>query len=219
MGLYLTTWLKKLILLVLLAAITDMLLPNTNFQKYARMVIGLLIILIMLAPILTIFNLDNFSASIAMNREILSLTNINNSDFSEIELAAAALNKTKQKEIAYQFAQNLQHEIAAQILTLYQTPVEVEATLFLNEKGEVKIDKIMVYLLGRVHKKDNKDQPYNPSNTIESIPAIEIKIGEENAHEADAEAVMAMNEAVKEIHGFLTSSYQLSNKQVEIQAK
>ncbi len=218
MVVFLSDWLKKLILLVLLAALTDLLLPNSNMQRYARMAIGLLIILTMLSPILTIFNLENIGHTISLNSFLLGATNKNEKDFVDIERTANELKKIRQQEIIEHFAQNFQKELVAELEKRYQTKVDVKVQLYVNKDSEAKIDKILVYLHGRVHKKDNKDNTLQPNELIESIPAIEIKIGEEISDDADADPVHseAMNQTSKEIIGFLTSNYQITENQVEI---
>ena len=55
---FLTGWIANIIMFILLAIIVDMLLPNTNLQRYVKMVIGLLLIVIILSPILKIFSHD-----------------------------------------------------------------------------------------------------------------------------------------------------------------
>ncbi|MBL0388141.1 stage III sporulation protein AF [Tumebacillus sp. ITR2] len=49
---FLSDWLRGLILVIFLAVILDMILPNNIMQRYAKLVMGLLIILIMLTPVL-----------------------------------------------------------------------------------------------------------------------------------------------------------------------
>lgn len=49
---FLSEWLRGLILVIFLAVILDMILPNNAMQRYAKLVMGLLIILIMLTPVL-----------------------------------------------------------------------------------------------------------------------------------------------------------------------
>ncbi|PLR85997.1 stage III sporulation protein AF [Bacillus canaveralius] len=61
---FITEWITNIILFVLLATVLDMLLPNSNFQKYAKMVTGLLLIAIILTPILKFFSSD-FEAAVA----------------------------------------------------------------------------------------------------------------------------------------------------------
>ncbi|GAB6935403.1 MAG: stage III sporulation protein AF [Bacillota bacterium] len=50
----LALWLKKIVLLVLLATVLDLLLPNTELQRYVKLVMGLIILLVILNPILTL---------------------------------------------------------------------------------------------------------------------------------------------------------------------
>ncbi|KAA9026255.1 stage III sporulation protein AF [Niallia endozanthoxylica] len=48
---FIKEWVTNIILFVLFAMMIDMLLPNSKFQKYTKMVIGLLLIAIILTPI------------------------------------------------------------------------------------------------------------------------------------------------------------------------
>ncbi len=49
-------WLRHMVILVLFAAILDMILPSSTMQKYVRAVIGLVIVLSLLLPIRALFN-------------------------------------------------------------------------------------------------------------------------------------------------------------------
>lgn len=51
-------WLKQIILMVVLAVLTDLLLPTKSMQKYVRAVMGLAIIAVMLQPVLPFFRKD-----------------------------------------------------------------------------------------------------------------------------------------------------------------
>ena len=52
------SWLKQLIMVVLLAVFADLLLPTKAMQKYVRVVMGLAIIAVMLQPVLPFFQRD-----------------------------------------------------------------------------------------------------------------------------------------------------------------
>ena len=54
---FLTSWISNIIIFILLATVIDMLLPNSSLQKYAKMVIGLLLIAIIITPILSLFQI------------------------------------------------------------------------------------------------------------------------------------------------------------------
>ena len=55
---FITSWVTNIIVFVLLATVIDMLLPNSAMQKYAKMVIGLLLIAVIISPILKLFHSD-----------------------------------------------------------------------------------------------------------------------------------------------------------------
>ncbi|MGY0433453.1 stage III sporulation protein AF [Bacillus rugosus] len=55
---FLTEWLTTIVLFILFAIVIDMLLPSSSMQKYAKMVVSLLLIVVMLTPIFKIFNTD-----------------------------------------------------------------------------------------------------------------------------------------------------------------
>ncbi|MGU3470409.1 stage III sporulation protein AF [Paenibacillus sp. D51F] len=47
-----SSWLKDVISVILLASIVDLLLPNKSMQRYARLVTGLIVLLVILTPLL-----------------------------------------------------------------------------------------------------------------------------------------------------------------------
>ncbi|MGD9678015.1 MAG: stage III sporulation protein AF [Vulcanibacillus sp.] len=59
---WINEWVKNIVFVVLLASFVDLLLPNASMQKYARVVLGMLVILIIITPILEVFG-DSISIS------------------------------------------------------------------------------------------------------------------------------------------------------------
>jgi len=55
---WLSGWLREIIAVILLAAIVDLLLPNKAMQRYARLVVGLIVLLTILSPLLKLFQGD-----------------------------------------------------------------------------------------------------------------------------------------------------------------
>lgn len=55
---FLTEWITSIILFILFAIVIDLLLPNSSMQKYAKIVVSLLLIVVMLNPIFTLFRAD-----------------------------------------------------------------------------------------------------------------------------------------------------------------
>ena len=53
---FLSNWLKEIVLLILIATFIDLLLPNRSMERYVKLVMGLVIILAILAPIISLLN-------------------------------------------------------------------------------------------------------------------------------------------------------------------
>ncbi|KIL79753.1 stage III sporulation protein AF [Bacillus badius] len=55
---FLTDWLENVIAFLLLAAVMDLLMPSNRFQQYAKVVIGLLLLFVMLQPLWKILSVN-----------------------------------------------------------------------------------------------------------------------------------------------------------------
>lgn len=67
---WLGDWLREIILVVLLASFVELLLPSKSMERYARLVLSLLILLTMLSPIVSLLKGDAIAElSIAMGRQ------------------------------------------------------------------------------------------------------------------------------------------------------
>lgn len=61
---FIKEWVTNIIIFILLATVLDMLLPNSSFQKYTKIVTGLILIAIILSPVMKLFSSD-FETAIA----------------------------------------------------------------------------------------------------------------------------------------------------------
>ncbi|NEU29603.1 stage III sporulation protein AF [bacterium LRH843] len=90
----LTVWLTNIILLILLATILELMMPNSSMQRYVKMVVGILLLVIMLQPVLSILTEDVdawlFSLTDDMNRTEQSIESSINLQKREIELGQRA---------------------------------------------------------------------------------------------------------------------------------
>lgn len=55
---YISQWITQIVLIILLAVILELLLPNENFQKYVKMVVGLVLIITLLNPVMDLLNVN-----------------------------------------------------------------------------------------------------------------------------------------------------------------
>ncbi|MBS4191235.1 stage III sporulation protein AF [Bacillus sp. FJAT-49705] len=113
---FIKEWITNIILFILLATVIDMLLPNSNLQKYTKMVTGLLLIAVILTPILKLVSND-FEEALASipSIEASGEKNMENSiemqkkeiqawqDAYILEEMAVHLNKLAEEELMEQY--------------------------------------------------------------------------------------------------------------------
>ncbi|MBM7650438.1 stage III sporulation protein AF [Bacillus ectoiniformans] len=55
---FISDWIVNVIAFILLAAVIDLLLPSSEFQKYVKLVLGLLLVMVMLSPLWKLMSVD-----------------------------------------------------------------------------------------------------------------------------------------------------------------
>ncbi len=88
---FIKEWVTNIILFVLFATLIDMLLPTSKFQKYTKMVVGLLLISIILTPIFKLLSTDfeeTFAAAIPIWEEQKDVQIKNLTDLQKNEIQA-----------------------------------------------------------------------------------------------------------------------------------
>ncbi|MFF5396484.1 stage III sporulation protein AF [Peribacillus butanolivorans] len=195
---FLAGWVSNIIVFVLLATVIDMLLPNSALQKYAKMVIGLLLIAIIITPILGLFNKD-FD-------EILSAATSEFEDQKKKDLGN--LTEMKKKEIqatqgAYilkQMAVDLQAEVEEELMMDYNMKISSIDVGVKNEE-EPSIDDLQNITIS-LEKAEGKED-----SEIEAVAKIDIN-AERPSSSDDANL-----DAVKR---FLATSWSVDKEIIEI---
>jgi stage III sporulation protein AF len=153
---FVVEWITNIIIFILLAVVIDLLLPSTNLQKYVKMVIGLILILIMLTPILKIFTID-------VDRLIASI-HIGNSEEKNllenaIEKKKTEIQASQRAYILEQMAVHMKKDVAEELMNQYGLTIK-----------EISI---------KTRQKDNLQFP-------EDIEAIEVIMTHESSEKSDA---------------------------------
>lgn len=133
---WLANWLKEIILIVLLASFVDMLLPNSNMQKYARFILGLLIILTIISPIFELFT-DNYSITTFIKGiETEAFSNQSN----KLDSANVVETKEYENKMVEQVEQSMLNELKALLEAEYEVIIlDLELTANLvNNNWEIE---------------------------------------------------------------------------------
>ncbi|WP_100488244.1 stage III sporulation protein AF [Sporolactobacillus pectinivorans] len=107
---YLEGWVSQLVLIVLFAVILELLLPTGGFQKYVKLVIGLVLIVALLDPVIKLFHLDpgEIISGLRTGQGSSQVMSQTNQQKTEIEKAQSAYI---QEEVAVQLKNSVKEEL------------------------------------------------------------------------------------------------------------
>lgn len=130
---WLSQWLRDIIAVILLATIVELLLPNKAMQRYARLVVGLIILLTILSPVLKLMQEDigsRLEAGIQLWDERSKEQHAGMPSLEDIQRKAA----------------QLQEQQALEAAKLTETALEGEISALLEEEMGVRVDEVEVKL-------------------------------------------------------------------------
>lgn len=149
---WLGEWLREIILVVLLASFVEMLLPSKSMERYARLVLSLLVLLTILSPIISLLKGDAITElSLAMDEQNLQ----SGSPASEGQ-RAGSLKKILED------GQKLAHGQQEQSLKL--AAIEIAGQMKEQISAETGERGVQVTVTLAMQKADNPD--------VEALPAI-----------------------------------------------
>jgi stage III sporulation protein AF len=126
---FLTEWISNIILLILLASVLELLLPNSSLQRYVKMVVGLLLLVIILTPLISIFtkDVDSWVSSIGLSNHLEE----KNVQFS-LENKKKEIQQVTLAYISEQVAVQLKRQVEEEMITKFDKEV-VEVMVDLND--------------------------------------------------------------------------------------
>ncbi|MCY7755634.1 stage III sporulation protein AF [Bacillus haynesii] len=159
---FLTEWLTNIILFILMAIVIDMLLPNSSMQKYAKMVISLLLIVVILNPIFSLFRTDPdvIFEKLTKNGQVQSneIKNQLNSEKKEIQASQQAYIL---EQMAVQLEKNAEGRFTSDKYKIDRVAVSSDSQLK-TEKDLSKYAEVSVFL-----------QPAS-EKTVQAVAPVEI---------------------------------------------
>ncbi len=139
---FLTSWAEQLIIALIIIIMIEMILPNSSYRKYIKIVLGIFVMFVLFSPILGAkFNEIDF------NKEIEKIENSTN----QINGNTIDINYDKQIEIAYK--EKLKETISEDLESKGYKLSSIETDIkYKNE--EIKIEKLAIKIK-RLNKEDS----------------------------------------------------------------
>ncbi|MGV2938279.1 stage III sporulation protein AF [Mesobacillus sp. LC4] len=161
---FIKEWITNIIIFILLATVLDMLLPNSSFQKYTKIVTGLILIAIILSPVMKLFTSD-FETAIASMGQFNSFEDekIKNS----IEFQKKEIQASQHAYILETMA--VQLKTAAEEELMEQQGMEIaNIELEVNDQDQRPFPENLEYVI--VHLKKAEDE----GETVAVVREVEI---------------------------------------------
>ena len=161
----LTDWVTNIIVFILFAIIMDMLLPNSTMQKYTKLVIGLLLIAVFIAPILSIFN-KNFTSNI--QEKILQGSTWKNPQLeNSMESKKREIEGAQQAYILEHMAVQLKNEAEKELMDQSNYAIQDINISLLDKSGEMNVENIETIQVIVAESQESSRESVQPVEKIE----------------------------------------------------
>ncbi|WP_312092265.1 stage III sporulation protein AF [Niallia sp.] len=160
---FITEWVTNIILFILLATVVDMLLPNSTFQKYAKMVAGLLLITVILTPVFKLISSDFEAVFTASAMGESEQKNMNNS----IELKKREIQASLDEYTLNKMAVQLKEDANEELIANYGMEIN-SIQLSIDKEKDVGFPANLTEMV--IHMKESKD----PQNVVEAVSPVRI---------------------------------------------
>lgn len=177
---WLSDWLRDIIAVIMLAAFVELLLPNKSMQRYARLVIGLLILLTIMSPILRLLQGD-FNAKLKdgiSNWDHLEAQNeVKMPSLTDIQKRAEDLNKQQNNDAAALMEHTLEDAMVDAVVK--QTGLSVEAvdvTLKWEQQGKTMTPYVNAVLVTLPTGKADAVSSAESKDNVKEVAAVSVDV-------------------------------------------
>jgi len=165
---FIKEWVTNIILFVLFATMVDMLLPNSNFQKYAKMVIGLLLIAIILTPIFKLIS-EDFEQAMATIPEFKGNNEYQMKNL--IDLQKSEIQASQDAYILKQMTVQMTEDAEEELMDQYGLVI-ADINLLVDEDSQQpfpeNLQRVVIQL----------KQPAEETDAVEAVKSVEINTEE-----------------------------------------
>ncbi|MGV3487618.1 MAG: stage III sporulation protein AF [Tuberibacillus sp.] len=199
-------WIAQIILLIMLATVLEMLLPNDSFKRYVKMVIGLVLIVALLSPVMKLFSMpvDEILRSINPPPQEDPIKKSLNNNKKVIE---SNIHSYIQQQTAVQMKNYVQKELIDRYhLTINQLEPEIDP-----ESSESPVKSVKVWL-GQAKTKSDK-----PESSVKPVEEVTVDVANQKASKVSENKQAAENKQYEKVRKFLSEKWGLASDKISIQ--
>ena len=231
MLIWLENWLHNIIAVVLFAIIVELLIPNSKFLKYSRLVIGLILLLTILSPILKIFDKDyetQIDASYTLWEQQLHSAETQTLSLQDIQAKARDLQEKRDSETVKLTASAIETQMKQELQQAnVNTVANVTVDLALKNNSNVNepyINSVTIYLARATEPVEQEGAAEEKvTDRIVAIDPVDIDIVVENSSELQTRSEQTDIELTEHdrttIYEVLKRNWNIKQNQIVIVAK
>lgn len=169
---FITEWTEKLIIIILIATMLELFLPDNRFQAYIKIVMGLLIILVMLDPLANLLHLHMPSIN-----QVQSTSQQSSTEKNKIKKLKNEIDQQNAAYIQKQMVVQLKDMVNKEVQDTYGYQImTIEMKMAASKESQAKqVDHLTVYLSKHAAVVNNK------STDITVLPIKTVNINENSA--------------------------------------
>lgn len=200
---YLTAWVKEIILLIMLAVVLELLLPNSSMQKYVRLVVGLILLLVLLKPVMSLFdtNINDLFTTYA-NHTVVQDNLLKNEIKNKKKEIQASQRAYIEKQMAVPMKKSAEKEVSDRF---HMDVSNVQVTLKDVKHGQAQSNIKHITVTLKKHEKGN-------GSKIKPVKPVTI-----NVNQAPSEKTTnPKNKRIKQIRRDLANQWQLPEEKISV---
>ncbi len=206
---WLSDWIRGLVSVVLFAVVLDMVLPSNAMQRYARLVMGVLIILMMLSPVLKLSGQSIYEMDFSIDA-LLQGSSQQMASLESIQAQGVKLKTISEGQTVEQWKAGIAEHVTTEVEKSHGVTVErVDIQYELDEQGQPKeLQTIRVVLVPR--------QEAGVVDPIREVEEVVIGPADEPSVDAKPELSPQDKDSLTEIRLQLAKDYQLPKTNVTV---
>ncbi|WP_176222198.1 stage III sporulation protein AF [Tuberibacillus sp. Marseille-P3662] len=202
-------WITEIVLLILLAIVLELLLPNNAFQKYVKMVVSLIIVLALLSPIMKLFEIQP-SEIIDEMAKTKETSEIQESIKMKKRVIESEQAEYTQNQTAVQMKQYVQEELI-QDYGLAITNIDLQISEKKQQNGQQPVEHATVY----VKEADTREQS-DQMNAVDPVDHIQVSTKKETSSKDGQASDKQDRQSKEEASRFIAKKWEMDADQVTV---
>lgn len=188
------SWIMNIVTSIIFVILVEILITNDKFKKYVKLATGLVLMIIIINPIVTLINKN-------LSLDSLTIQNFNSFEQKDIQNQSSQLNDIKNAQITETFKQKLTEQVRDQILSINGIR-DAEVSVKIDENPKSKT-------FGKIHEIE-----------ITSIKLGQKLVDKKNIEKVDVDIskreIQMSEDMIQKVKEKLSNVYEISNEKIYI---